>query len=51
MTFLLRFDSVSQAISTQDRISFEGKQFDIKSVNEIGFREGVEIVGIAHDEG
>lgn len=50
MTFLLRFDSLTRTIATTDRIEFEGKQYDLKSVNEIGFRDGVECVGIASDE-
>lgn len=51
MTFILRHDSVTKTITPLDRIGFEDKQFDIKSVNEVGFREGVEVIGVARDEG
>lgn len=50
MTFLLRFDSVTKTIKTTDRIGFEGKEYDLKSVQEIGFRDGIECVGVASDE-
>lgn len=49
MTFLFRFDSVTHTVTVRDRLSFGGQFFDIKSVNEIGFREVVEIVGVAGD--
>ena len=47
MTFVLRDDSVTRTITVKDRVSFGGKVYDLKSVNEIGRRRGVELVGVA----
>lgn len=33
-----------KAITPQDRILFEGQTYDIKSLNELGRREGLEII-------
>lgn len=47
MTFVLRDDSVTRSITPKDRVLFGGRLYDIKSVNEIGRRRGIEIVGVA----
>lgn len=47
VTFLVRFDSLTNTITEQDRIGFEGRSFNIKSVNEISRRDGIEIVAVA----
>lgn len=47
VAFRVRFDSVTKTITVRDRLIYEGKPFDLKSVNEIGRRDGVELVGVA----
>ena len=51
MTFVFRDDSVTRTITPADRISFGGRLYDLKAVNELGRRRGVECVGVANDEG
>lgn len=51
MTFVFRDDSVTRTIAVTDRLSFDGKVYDLKSVNEIGRRRGIECVGVANAEG
>lgn len=42
-TFRFRWSSTVSEISTQHRILFDGRAFDITDVREIGRREGIEI--------
>lgn len=46
-TFLLRHDSVTRGITPVDRIEYEGVQYDLKSMSEIGRGRGIECVGVA----
>lgn len=50
ITFVMYSDTLTRTMVTTDRIVFEGKNFDIKSINEIGRREGIEVVALANDE-
>lgn len=50
-TFWLRWDSLSSGISTTDVVLFEGRTWDIAAVQQIGRREGVELIVVAGDEG
>ncbi|MGB3844305.1 MAG: head-tail adaptor protein [Sphingopyxis sp.] len=49
-TFNLPCDSVTATITTADRIVYRGRAYDLKSVNEIGRRTGIECVGTAGDQ-
>lgn len=46
VTFRLRWSSEVADVNPKDQLIFEGKPFDIKSVAEIGVREGLEIVAM-----
>ena len=48
-TFWVRWDSLTKAIQTTDVISFEGRVWNIVGVQEIGRREGVELIVVAGD--
>lgn len=43
--FLIRWSNASQTITTLDRVAFDGRTFDIVSVDEVGRREGLQILG------
>ncbi len=47
VVFLLRYDSVTRTITAEDRIIFDGRIIDLKSVTEIDRRDGVECLGVA----
>lgn len=42
-TFRIRWSSTVAVITTEHRISYDGRTFDITDVREIGLREGIEI--------
>ncbi|MGJ0236981.1 head-tail adaptor protein [Novosphingobium fluoreni] len=48
-TFWLRWDSLTSAILPTDVVLFQGRAWDIKGVQEIGRREGVELIVVAGD--
>jgi len=48
MTFVFRDDSVTRNIVPTDKLLYGLKGYDIKSVNEIGRRRGVEVVAVAN---
>jgi head-tail adaptor len=50
-TFWLRWDSVTSGILPTDRVLFEDRLWDIKGVQEIGRRDGIELIVAAGDEG
>lgn len=47
IVFDIRWSSVVADLNPKDRVLFDGRSYDIKSVNEIGRREGLEILGVA----
>ena len=50
-TFWLRSDSVTRQISAVDRVAFDGRLYDVVAVQELGRREGIELIVAADDEG
>jgi SPP1 family predicted phage head-tail adaptor len=46
VVFAIRY----KAITTKDRVIFEGQTYDITSLNELGRREGLEIITTAHEQ-
>jgi SPP1 family predicted phage head-tail adaptor len=48
--FEIRYDSSWGDISPLDRVEFEGRDYDIASVDEIGRREGFRIAAVARAE-
>ena len=49
LTILMRFDALTRTITEKDRLVVEGRAFNLKSVVEIGRRDGIECVGVAGD--
>lgn len=45
--FQVRYSTMTAGMTAQDRVSCEGKTYDIVAVKEIGRREGIEISGAA----
>lgn len=45
--FVVRYSAITATITPIDRISYEGKVWDINGVKEIGRREGFEITATA----
>jgi len=49
-TFWLRYDSLTSGILATDLVSWDGRTWDIISINQIGRLEGVELLVVAGDE-
>jgi SPP1 family predicted phage head-tail adaptor len=45
--FTIRWSAALADLSPRDRLIFEGREFDISAVKEIGRREGIEITASA----
>lgn len=45
--FRVRWSSVTASLTPKDRVSYDGKNYDIVSVKEISRRAGVEISAVA----
>lgn len=45
--FQIRWSSTVKDVDAKDRVMFDGRSYDITSVKEIGFREGLEITATA----
>lgn len=48
--FKIRYSSVIASISPTWRISYQGKEYEISQINEIGRKEGFEIIASARAE-
>lgn len=48
-TFWVRFDSLTAAIEETFLVEFEGRDWDIVAIQEVGRREGLELVVVAGD--
>ncbi|TCM17211.1 head-tail adaptor [Novosphingobium sp. PhB165] len=48
-TFWVRWDSVTSTITTTDTVAYGGRDWNIVGVQEIGRREGVELIVAAGD--
>jgi len=48
--FEVRWDSAWSSLSPKDALVFEGRTYDIASVDEIGRREGFRIAAVARAE-
>lgn len=48
--FEIRYDGAWSDLSPLDRVGFEGRDYDIVSVDEIGRREGLRIAAVARAE-
>ena len=48
-TFWLRYDSLPSTILPTDKVSFSDKTWDIKGIQELGRREGIELIVAASD--
>jgi SPP1 family predicted phage head-tail adaptor len=42
-TFKIRWSTAVAAVTTEHRVTFDGRQHDIQDVRELGRREGIEI--------
>lgn len=49
-TFWLRSDNVTRQITPLDKIDFDGRVYDVVAVQELGRREGVELIVAADDQ-
>lgn len=49
-TFRFRWSSVAKEVTTEHRIVFDGRAFDITDVREVGRREGIEVDSYAPSE-
>lgn len=49
-TFWLRYDGLTSAILATDVVLFEGRTWEIKAVQQLGRREGVELIVVAGDD-
>ena len=49
-TFWLRYDNTTAGIRTTDVVRFQDRDWDIVSIQEVGRREGVELIVVASDE-
>ncbi len=50
VTFVIRWSTTMSIITVTDRVSFDGRDYDIRDVRELGRREGIEIDAIARSE-
>lgn len=50
-TFWLRYDSLTADIAATDLVEWDGRTWDIVSINQLGRLEGVELLVVAGDEG
>jgi SPP1 family predicted phage head-tail adaptor len=48
--FIVRWSKLTRTIDPTDRVMFEGREYDINGVKEIGRREGIEITATARAE-
>ena len=49
-TFRIRWSSVVDEITTEHRLTFDGREYDITDVREIGRRDGLELDAFAPSE-
>ncbi len=49
-TFWLRSDSVTRQVTPLDKVDFDGRVYDVVAVQELGRREGVELIVAADDQ-
>lgn len=50
VTFLIRWDGAWSDFNVKDRVSFDGRDYDVRDVRELGRREGIEIDATARSE-
>jgi SPP1 family predicted phage head-tail adaptor len=50
VTFRVRWDAAWSDFNVKDRVSFDGRDYDVRDVREIGRREGIEIDATARSE-
>lgn len=50
VTFTIRWSTAVQSLTVKDRVSFDGRDFDIRDVRELGRRDGIEIDATARSE-
>lgn len=43
VTFTIRWSEIVSDLTTKDRVSFDGRNYDIRDVRELARREGIEI--------
>jgi SPP1 family predicted phage head-tail adaptor len=48
--FTIRYSSDVAAVDPRDRVTFDGRTYDVQGVKEIGRREGLEITATARAE-
>ncbi|WP_285020236.1 head-tail adaptor protein [Novosphingobium sp. fls2-241-R2A-195] len=48
-TFWLRYDSHTSTILTTDAVQFDGRRWQIVGIQQLGRREGIELIVIAGD--
>lgn len=48
-TFWLRHDSITSTITAQDTVQYDGRSWNIVGVQELGRREGVELIVVTGD--
>lgn len=48
--FTVRHSALMATVDTRDRLKFEGREFDVNGVKELGRREGYEITATARAE-
>lgn len=49
-TFTIRWSETVSEVSVLHRIAFDGRDYDVRDVRELGRREGIEIDAIARSE-
>ncbi len=50
VTFVIRWGSAWSDFAVKDRVSFDGRDYDVRDVRELGRREGIEIDATARSE-
>lgn len=50
VTFAIRWSTIVSDIVVKDRVQFDGRDYDIRDVRELGLREGIEIDATARSE-
>lgn len=50
VTFTIRWGSAWSDLNTKDRITYDGRDFNIRDVRELGRRVGMEIDAVARNE-
>ncbi|RZJ01818.1 MAG: head-tail adaptor protein [Brevundimonas sp.] len=49
--FQIRYSSQVAGVTAEDRLTFDGKTYEIINVKEIGRREGIELTTVARGDG